>query len=122
MGLNLGSDAPAVFRSLVESTAYGSRMIVERFESEGVPIKEVIALGGVAKKSPFVMQTLADVLNRPIKVARSEQTCALGAAMFAAVAAGEYPKVEDAIDHMEQGFEREFAPRPRPCGGVCRTL
>jgi len=58
------------------------------------------------------MQTLADVLNRPIKVARSEQTCALGAAMFAAVAAGEYPKVEDAIDHMEQGFEREFAPDP----------
>lgn len=112
MGLNLGSDAPAVFRALVESTAYGSRMIVERFESEGVPIKEVIALGGVAKKSPFVMQTLADVLNRPIKVARSEQTCALGAAMFAAVAAGEYAKVEDAIDHMEQGFEREFAPDP----------
>lgn len=112
MGLNLGSDAPAIFRALVEATAFGSRKIVERFESEGVPIKEVIALGGVAKKSPFVMQTLADVLNRPIKVARSEQTCALGAAMFAAVVGGEYPAVEAAIEHMESGFEREYAPDP----------
>jgi L-ribulokinase len=110
MGLNLGSDAPTIFRALVEATAFGSRKIVERFESEGVPIREVIALGGVAKKSPFVMQTLADVLNRPIKVARSEQTCALGAAMFAAVVGGEYPTVEEAIEHMESGFEREYAP------------
>ncbi len=111
-GLSLGSSAPAVFRALVESTAYGSRRIVERFESEGVPIEEIIALGGVAKKSPFVMQTLADVHNRPIKVARSEQTCALGAAMFAAVAGGEYASVEEAIENMESGFEREYQPDP----------
>jgi L-ribulokinase len=110
MGLSLGSDAPAVFRALVEATAFGSRKIVERFESEGVPIKEVIALGGVAKKSPFVMQTLADVLNRPIRVARSEQTCALGAAMFAAVVGGEYATVEEAIENMESGFECEYTP------------
>ena len=75
-----------------------------------MPIEEIIALGGVAKKSPFVMQTLADVHNRPIKVARSEQTCALGAAMFAAVAAGEYSTVDDAIERMESGFEREYRP------------
>ncbi|MHB9027785.1 MAG: ribulokinase [Candidatus Latescibacterota bacterium] len=111
-GLNLGSSAPVIFRALVESTAFGSRRIVERFESEGVPINEIIALGGVAKKSPFVMQTLADVHNRPIKVARSEQTCALGAAMFAAVAGGEYATVEEAIERMESGFEREFQPDP----------
>lgn len=111
-GLSLGSSAPAIFRALVESTAYGSRRIVERFESEGVPIEEIIALGGVAKKSPFVMQTLADVHNRPIKVARSEQTCALGAAMFAAVAGGEYATVEEAIAGMESGFEREYRPDP----------
>ncbi|MFA6470437.1 MAG: ribulokinase [Candidatus Latescibacterota bacterium] len=109
-GLNLGCSAPVIFRALVESTAFGSRKIVERFESEGVPIKQIIALGGVAKKSPFVMQTLANVHNRPIKVARSEQTCALGAAMFAAVAAGEYETVEEAIEHMEAGFEREYVP------------
>ena len=111
-GLNLGSSAPVIFRALVESTAYGSRRIVERFESEGVPIEGIIALGGVARKSPFVMQTLADVHNRPIQVARSEQTCALGAAMFAAVAGGEYPTVEEAISHMEAGFEREYRPDP----------
>jgi L-ribulokinase len=111
-GLNLGSSAPVIFRALVESTAFGSRKIVERFESEGIPIKQLIALGGVAKKSPFVMQTLASVHNRPIKVARSEQTCALGAAMFAAVAAGEYSTIEEAIEHMEAGFEREYLPDP----------
>jgi len=109
-GLNLGSSAPAVFRALVEATAFGSKKIVERFESEGVPIKEVIALGGVAKKSPFVMQVLADVLNRDIKVARSEQTCALGAAMFAATVGGVYGTVEEAIEHMESGFEHEYRP------------
>ena len=55
---------------------------------EGIPVEGIIGLGGVAKKSPYVMQTLANVLNRPIQIARSEQTCALGAAMFAAVAGG----------------------------------
>jgi L-ribulokinase len=109
-GLNLGSSAPAIFRALVESTAFGSKTIVERFESEGVPIKEVIALGGVARKSPFVMQVLADVLNRDIKVAQSEQTCALGAAMFAATVGGIYGRVEDAIEKMQSGFEQEYRP------------
>ncbi|MFC1509886.1 ribulokinase [Candidatus Omnitrophota bacterium] len=109
-GLNLGSSAPAVFRALVEATAFGSKKIVERFESEGVPIKEVISLGGVAKKSPFVMQVLSDVLNRNISVAASEQTCALGAAMFAATAGGLYDTVEEAIENMNSGFEHEYKP------------
>ena len=111
-GLNLGSSAPAIFRALVEATAYGSRKIVDRFESEGVPIKGVIALGGVAKKSPFVMQILADVLNRKIEVAKSEQACAFGAAMFAATAAGIYQSVDEAQAKMESGFEKEFIPDP----------
>ncbi|MEL6591431.1 MAG: ribulokinase, partial [Bacteroidota bacterium] len=110
--LNLGSDAPRVFRALVEATCFGARAIVERFQAEGVPIKELIGLGGVAKKSPFVMQTLADVLQRPIKVARSEQTCALGAAMFAATAAGIYPDVSSAQAQMGQGFEQTYLPNP----------
>lgn len=109
-GLNLGSSAPAVFRALVEATAFGARRINERFEEEGVPIEGVIALGGVAKKSPFVMQVLADVLDREIKVATSEQTCALGAAMFAAVAGGVYGRVENAIDAMQSGFVGTFRP------------
>ena len=109
-GLNLGSTAPAIFRALVESTAFGSKKIVDRFESEGVPIKGVIALGGVAKKSPFVIQVLANVLNRNIEVAASEQACALGAAMFASTAAGIYKTVEQALEKMGSGFEKEYWP------------
>lgn len=109
-GINMGTGAPRIFKALVEATAFGAKKIVDRFVNEGVNIKQVIALGGVAKKNSFVMQVVADVLNMKIKVARSEQTCALGAAMFAAVAAGVYPKVEDAIKAMGSGFETEYNP------------
>jgi len=109
-GLTLGTQAPAIFRALVEATAYGSRRIAERFEEEGIRFEGVIALGGIAKKSPFVMQVLADVMNRPIKVARAEQTVALGAAMAAAVAAGVYNTFEEAQEAMGQGFEKEYIP------------
>jgi L-ribulokinase len=109
-GLTLGSSAPRVFRALVEATAFGSKAIVDRFKREGVEIKAVIGLGGVAKKSPFVMQTLADVLNMPIKVAATEQTCAVGAAMFAAVVGGVYKNVEDAQKAMGKGFDKEYQP------------
>ncbi len=109
-GINLGSTAPMVFRALVEATAFGSKAIIDRFIENGVEIQQVIALGGVAKKSRFVMQTLSDVLGMPIKVVASEQTCALGAAMFAAVNAGVYAKVEEAQKAMGQGFESEYVP------------
>ncbi len=109
-GLNLGSDAPRIFRALVEATAFGSKAIVERFLSEEIRIDGVIALGGVAKKSPFVMQILADVLNMPIQVVASEQACALGAAMYAAVVAGIYPNVNEAQINMGQGFEKTYYP------------
>ena len=95
---------------------FGARKIVERFETEGIPIKGIIGLGGVAKKSPFVMQVMADVLNRPIKVARSEQTCALGAAMFAATAAGIYATVSEAMQNMGSGFDAEYTPNPEMAG------
>jgi L-ribulokinase len=108
--LTLASDAPKIFRALVEATAFGAKKIVDRFIAEGVPIKGVIALGGVAKKSPFVMQVVADVLNMTIRVARSDQACALGAAMFASVAAGIHPTVAIAQKAMGNGFEREYKP------------
>lgn len=111
-GLDLGIDAPRFFRALVESTAFGARKIVDRFLEEGVPIKEVIAIGGVAKKSPFVMQVLADVLDMEIKVARSEQTVALGAAMCAAVVAGIFSSIEEAQKAMGSGFETMYRPVP----------
>lgn len=112
LDLNLASDSARVFKALVEATAYGSRNIADRFRSEGVPINEVIAIGGVAKKSPFVMQTLSDVLNMPIKVASSDQACALGAAMFAAVASGVHPTLQEAQQVMSSGFDAEYHPRP----------
>jgi L-ribulokinase len=111
-GLSLGSDAPKIFRALVEATAFGSRMINERFISEGVRIDGVIAIGGVAKKNPFVMQIVADVLNMPIKVAKSEQTCAMGAAMSAAVVAGLYRDIPAAQRAMGNGFEKVYLPNP----------
>lgn len=111
-GLNLGSDAPRIFRALVEATAFGSRAINDRFIEQGVRIDGVIALGGVAKKSPLVMQIVADVLDMPIKVARSEQACALGSAMAAAVAAGVYSNTSEAQKNMGGGIETEYHPIP----------
>ena len=108
--INLGSDAPRLFKSIVEATCFGSKAIVERFISEGIPVKGIIALGGVAKKSAYVMQVMANVLNMPIRVHSSEQTCAYGAAMFAATVAGVYNKVEDAMEAMGQGFEKTYQP------------
>ena len=109
-GLALGSDAVSIFRAIVESTCFGAKAIVERFIDQGIPVKGLIGLGGVARKSPFIMQMMADVINMPIRIHRSEQTCALGAAMFAATAAGVYNKVEDAMSAMGQGFDMEYKP------------
>jgi L-ribulokinase len=111
-GLSLGSDAPRIFKALVEATAFGSRMINERFISEGIRIDGVIAIGGVAKKNPFVMQIVADVLNMPIKVASSDQTCALGSAMAASVVAGVHKDISAAQKAMGGGFEKEYHPNP----------
>ncbi len=111
-GLSLGSDAPRVFRALVEATAFGAKKIVERFQVEGVPIHGVIALGGVPKKAPFVMQTVCDVLDMPIRVACAEQTCALGSAMAAATAAGLHADIPASQAAMGSGFEAEYRPDP----------
>jgi len=110
-GLGLGSDAPRVFRALAEATCFGARNIVERFRSEGVPVEGLIGIGGVAKKSPYIMQMMTDVLQMPIRIHQFEHTCALGAAMFAATVAGIYPKVEDAMEAMGGGFEVEYQPQ-----------
>ncbi|MDX9946696.1 MAG: ribulokinase [Bacteroidales bacterium] len=109
-GLTLGTTPAMVFRALVEATAYGSKAIIDRFLENGIEIKEVIGIGGISLKSPFVMQILANALGMPIKVAKAEQACAFGAAMFAAVAAGIYPKVEDAQNAMGQGFASIYQP------------
>lgn len=110
MGLNLATDAPRMFRAWVEATCFGAKAIVERFNDEKVPVKGLIGLGGVARKSPYIMQVMADVMNMPIKIHKSEQTCAMGAAMFAATVAGIYPKAEDAMNAMGQGFDLTYKP------------
>ncbi len=110
MGLDLGTDAPAMFRAIAEATCFGAKNIVDRFIEQGVPVKGLIGVGGVARKSPFIMQMMADVMNMPLKIHRSEQTCAAGAAMFAATVAGIYNTVEEAMTAMGRGFDMEYHP------------
>lgn len=100
VGQTLHTTAPEIYRALVEATAFGALTIIKRFEEYGVKVREVINCGGIAEKNPFVMQIYADVCNRPMKVSRSAQTCALGAAIFGAVAGGAYKKTEQAQKKM----------------------
>ena len=108
--LTLGTTAPLIYKALVQATAFGSRAIVERFVSEGVNIQSVLAIGGISQKSPFVMQTLADVMGMPISVVDCGQACALGASMFAAVVAGIYPTVQEAQQGMKAPLGRTYYP------------
>lgn len=109
-GFTLSTTSPKIFRALVEATAFGTKSIVDRFESEGLHIEEVLCIGDIALKSSFIMQTICDVINKPIKVCNTDKACALGAAMFAATAAGIYDKVEDAISVMNNGIAKEYYP------------
>jgi L-ribulokinase len=111
-GLNLGSDAPILMRALLESTAFGARSIIETFEKGGIKIEKVMAIGGVARKSKLGMQILADVTNRDISVTAGDQSCAIGAAAFAATAAGLYPDIFAAQKALSAGTERVHKPDP----------
>jgi len=88
LGQTLHTQPHEIYRALIESTAYGALTIINRIEEYGVPVKEVVNCGGLAVKNPFLMQIYADITGRPMKVSRSDQTCALGAAIFGAIAAG----------------------------------
>jgi len=114
IGCTLSTKPEEIFRALVEATAYGQRMIIETFVNSGVPIYEVYACGGIASKNDFMMQIYADVLNKDIKIAASNQTPALGAAIFAAVAAGKerggYESVYDAAKAMGKVKDKFFKP------------
>ncbi|HRW26534.1 MAG TPA: ribulokinase [Bacteroidales bacterium] len=87
-GMSLVTKPEEIYRALIEATAYGTRMIIETFEENGVPVNEFYAAGGIAEKNPFVMQIYADVINREIKISGSPQAPALGSALFGALAAG----------------------------------
>ncbi|HEY7885655.1 MAG TPA: ribulokinase [Cellvibrionaceae bacterium] len=109
-GLKMGTGAAEVFRALVEATAFGARAIIERFRAEGVAVDSVVAIGGISKKSDFVMQTCADVWNCPIAVLQSDQSCALGAAIFASVAGGAHKDVSAAQDVMASSVCQTYTP------------
>jgi L-ribulokinase len=111
-GLSLGTDAVKLYRSLAEATAFGERAIVECFREQGVGIEHINAVGGVARKSPLVMQILADVLNMPVNVLKSDAAVALGAVMFAAVAAGLYPDIPAAQAVLCPPVEKTYVPNP----------
>ncbi|NOX96963.1 MAG: ribulokinase [Nitrospirae bacterium] len=96
IGLTLQTRPEEIFLALIESTAFGAKVIMDRISEYGIDIEEVITCGGLAERNPLLMQVYADIIGKPIKISRSAQTCALGAAMFGAVAAGHYPRVEDA--------------------------
>jgi L-ribulokinase len=110
-GLSLGTDAPMVYRSLIDSTAFGANTIVQRFREEGVEISRIVGIGGVAKKAPLAMQILADVLQAPIDVLSNDQTVAIGAALFGAVVGGLYPSAEKAQEVLVPEVERTYVPR-----------
>jgi L-ribulokinase len=109
-GITLGSGAPRLYRALVEATAFGSRAIAERLNEEGVVVEGTIAVGGIARKSPFVTQLVSDVLRMPIAVPAIDQTGSLGAAMCAAVCAGLYPDIPAAQKAMGAPIDRTYTP------------
>jgi L-ribulokinase len=112
VGQTLHTTAPEVYRALVEATAFGALTIIRRFEEHGVMVREVVNCGGIAEKNPFIMQVYADVCNRPMKISRSPQTCALGAAVFGAVVGGAYKDVESAAQRMTGVKSQVYRPAP----------
>jgi L-ribulokinase len=114
VGATLATKPEEIYRALIEATAYGTRIIIETFEENGVPVHEMVACGGLPEKNPLLMQIYADVTGRPFKVSASSQTPALGSAMFGAVAAGAqaggYATIADASHAMARLKDRVFEP------------
>jgi L-ribulokinase len=114
LGLSLTTKPEEIYRALIETTGFGTRMIMEAFETEGVPVDEIYACGGIAEKDPFLMQIFADIANREIKVSAVEQTAAFGAAMYASVAAGSerggYNHITEAVSAMSRTRGQTYRP------------
>jgi L-ribulokinase len=117
LGQTLYTTPAEIYRALVEATAFGALTIINRFEEYGVKVEQIVNCGGIAEKNPLVMQIYADVTGRPIKISRSAQTCALGAAIAGAVVAGKkaggYDTYAEAQAAMTGLKSRTFQPNPK---------
>ena len=112
-GIKMGTDASYIFKALVEATAFGSKAITDCFTQQGVPVNSIVVIGGISKKSDYVMQTCADIWNCQIDVLKSEQSCALGAAIFASVAAGVFATVSEAQASLASPVYKSYQPNPK---------
>lgn len=112
LGMSLHTSPAEMYRAWIEATAFGARVIMERFEEYGVSIDRVVNCGGISAKNPMVMQIYADVMNRPLEISRSQQTCALGAAMAGAVVGGAHPDFASATAAMTGVLDKKFTPIP----------
>ncbi len=120
-GITLATEAGHIFKALVEGTAFGSKAIIDRFRSYNIPIKTVIATGGIPNKAPYVVQVLADVLECDVQVVDSEQTCALGSVIFASVVAGVYPDIDTAKIKLAAKVSKTYHCNPERAA-IYRTL
>ncbi|MFQ3567686.1 MAG: ribulokinase [Aggregatilineales bacterium] len=112
IGMTLATRAPDIYRALIEATAFGTREIIEAFETSGVPVRSLIAAGGLPEKNALLCQIYADVTGRPLRLAGSAQSPALGSAIHAAVAAGIYPDIHAASRVMGKLKDGEVTPIP----------
>ena len=113
LGMTIQTTPAQQYRALMEATAYGSRLILDTFEAGGVPVRQIVACGGIPHKNPLMMQIYADVLERPIQTVRETETTALGAAVMAAAAAGIYETPAEAVHCMTGGRGKVYMPDPQ---------
>ena len=117
LGLRLSTTAADIYRALIEATGFSTRRILEAFEKERIPVEELIAVGGIAERSPLLLQIYADITRRAIAVAEAGNACALGAAMLGAVAAGRerggHASLVEAAHAMARLSGEAVVPRPR---------
>ena len=111
-GLTLQSTVEQIYRALLESIAFGNRRIMENFEEHGLELSEIVACGGIAERSPLMMQLLADSSGLEVQVPASTEVPARGAALFGAVAAGVFEDIASAVAAMRPGIARTYRPEP----------
>ncbi len=112
LGITMATRPAEIYRALIEATAFGTREIIEAFERSGVPVRTIVAAGGLPEKSPLIRQIYADVTGRPLALSGSAQAPALGSSMYAAVAAGVYPDIHAASARMGKRSDDVVHPNP----------